>query len=98
VARTVEAEFVGAPVGIMDQVVRSVGRDGQTILLDTRTLESQASMRDDYAISTPEINLLVHPSSTILTSLARLTGAVSAVRHTSWSATVHAVCRTRFSF
>jgi galactokinase len=42
VAQAVEAEFVGAPVGIMDQMIVSVGRDGQALILDTRTLEYEA--------------------------------------------------------
>ena len=37
-AQTVETEFVGAPVGIMDQMAVSVGREGQALFLDTRTL------------------------------------------------------------
>jgi galactokinase len=38
-AHDVETAFVGAPVGIMDQMVCSVGRDGEALFLDTRTLE-----------------------------------------------------------
>jgi galactokinase len=38
-AQTVETEFVGAPVGIMDQMAVSVGREGQALFLDTRTLK-----------------------------------------------------------
>jgi galactokinase len=38
-AHTVEADFVGAPVGIMDHMVCSVGRDGEAVFLDTRTLD-----------------------------------------------------------
>jgi galactokinase len=38
-AHTVETDFVGAPVGIMDQMVCSVGRDGEAVFLDTRTLD-----------------------------------------------------------
>ena len=33
-----EAGFVGAPVGIMDQMVCSLGRPGEALFLDTRTL------------------------------------------------------------
>lgn len=33
-----ENDFVGAPVGIMDQMASSVGRDGEALFLDTRTL------------------------------------------------------------
>jgi len=33
-----EREFVGAPVGIMDQMVASVGRPGAALFLDTRSL------------------------------------------------------------
>ncbi len=38
-AQHVETDFVGAPVGIMDQMASSVGRDGEALFLDTRTLE-----------------------------------------------------------
>jgi galactokinase len=34
-----ENEFVGAPVGIMDQMAASIARDGSAVFLDTRTLE-----------------------------------------------------------
>jgi galactokinase len=37
-AQRVETDFVGAPVGIMDQMAVSVGRDGEALFLDTRTL------------------------------------------------------------
>src|SRR3954469_2647198 len=33
-----ETDFVGAPVGIMDQMASSLGRDGEALFLDTRTL------------------------------------------------------------
>jgi galactokinase len=36
--RAAENEFVGAPVGIMDQMASSVGREGEALFLDTRTL------------------------------------------------------------
>jgi galactokinase len=35
----VETEFVGAPVGIMDQMAASLGRDGEALCIDTRTLD-----------------------------------------------------------
>jgi galactokinase len=38
-AHTVETDFVDAPAGIMDQMVCSVGRDGEALFLDTRTLD-----------------------------------------------------------
>jgi galactokinase len=38
-AQLVETEFVGAPVGIMDQMAASLGRDGEALFLDTRTLQ-----------------------------------------------------------
>jgi galactokinase len=38
-ARAAETDFVGAPVGIMDQIASSLGRDGEALFLDTRTLE-----------------------------------------------------------
>jgi galactokinase len=37
-AHAAETEFVGAPVGIMDQMACSVGRDGEALFLDTGTL------------------------------------------------------------
>lgn len=40
-AQRAEVEFVGAPVGIMDQMVCSLGRDGQALFLDTRTLDCE---------------------------------------------------------
>jgi galactokinase len=40
-AQAVETEFVGAPVGIMDQMASSLGRDGEALFLDTRTLAVQ---------------------------------------------------------
>jgi len=39
VARAAETDFVGAPIGIMDQMAASVGLAGQALLIDTRTLE-----------------------------------------------------------
>ncbi|HUR35147.1 MAG TPA: galactokinase [Vicinamibacterales bacterium] len=41
-AQAVETEFVGAPVGIMDQMAVSVGRDGEALYLDTRTLAHES--------------------------------------------------------
>ena len=38
VAQAAETEFVGAPIGIMDQMACSVGREGEALFLDTRTL------------------------------------------------------------
>jgi galactokinase len=38
IAQAVETEFVGAPVGIMDQFASSLGRPGEALFLDTRTL------------------------------------------------------------
>ena len=37
-AQAVETDFVGAPIGIMDQMVSSLGRDGEALFLDTRSL------------------------------------------------------------
>lgn len=37
-AQAAETDFVGAPVGIMDQMTSSIGRDGDVLFLDTRTL------------------------------------------------------------
>ncbi len=39
IAQTVETQFVGAPVGIMDQMACSLGSDGEALLIDTRTLD-----------------------------------------------------------
>lgn len=39
-AHRAETEFVGAPVGLMDQMVCSLGKDRQALYLDTFTLES----------------------------------------------------------
>jgi galactokinase len=38
IAQQVETDFVGAPVGIMDQMASSLGRDGEALFLDTRSL------------------------------------------------------------
>jgi galactokinase len=37
-AQRVETEFVGVPVGIMDQMASSVGRDGEALFVDTASL------------------------------------------------------------
>lgn len=37
-AQSVETGFVGAPVGVMDQMASSLGRLGEALFLDTRTL------------------------------------------------------------
>ena len=41
IAQRAEAGFVGAPVGIMDQMVCSLGRPGEALFLDTRTLRHE---------------------------------------------------------
>jgi galactokinase len=38
IGRAAETDFVGAPVGIMDQIASSLGRDGEALFVDTRTL------------------------------------------------------------
>jgi galactokinase len=40
-AHAAESEFVGVPVGIMDQFASSVGREGEALFLDTRTLATE---------------------------------------------------------
>jgi galactokinase len=37
IAQTAETDFVGAPVGIMDQIASSLGRPGEALFFDTRT-------------------------------------------------------------
>jgi len=37
-AQAAETDFVGAPVGIMDQMAASLGQDGEALFLDSRTL------------------------------------------------------------
>ncbi len=39
IGQRVETEFVGAPVGVMDPMVCSLGESGQGLFIDTRTLE-----------------------------------------------------------
>jgi galactokinase len=39
IGRAAETDFVGAPVGIMDQMASSLGRDSEALFLDTRTLQ-----------------------------------------------------------
>jgi galactokinase len=41
VARSVETDFVGAPVGIMDPMACSVGHRGEALFIDTRTLATE---------------------------------------------------------
>jgi galactokinase len=41
IARRVETDFVGAPVGIMDQVASSLGTAGAALFLDTRSLATE---------------------------------------------------------
>jgi galactokinase len=38
IGRAAENDFVGAPVGIMDQMAASLGRDGEALFIDTRSL------------------------------------------------------------
>ena len=38
IGRAAETDFVGAPIGIMDQMASSLGRDGEALFIDTRTL------------------------------------------------------------
>ena len=38
IGRAAENDFVGAPVGIMDQMASSLGADGEALFLDTRSL------------------------------------------------------------
>jgi galactokinase len=40
--RSAEVSFVGAPVGIMDPLAASMGRAGEALFIDTRTLETSA--------------------------------------------------------
>jgi galactokinase len=41
-ARRVETDFVGAPVGVMDQMAVSLGVEGEALFIDTRTLDTRA--------------------------------------------------------
>ncbi len=41
IAQRAETEFVGAPVGIMDQMACSLGRDREALFVDTRTLDTE---------------------------------------------------------
>lgn len=41
IAHRAETEFVGAPVGVMDQMICSLGEDGSALLIDTRTLATE---------------------------------------------------------
>jgi galactokinase len=41
IARAAETDFVGAPVGIMDQMASSIGRDGEALFIDTRSLATE---------------------------------------------------------
>jgi galactokinase len=49
--RAVETEFVGVPIGIMDQMAASLARLGQALLIDTRTLEmTPVDLPDDVEL------------------------------------------------
>lgn len=52
-AHKVETDFVGAPVGFMDPMVCSLGRAGEALFLDTRTLKF------DYIALPPAVELVV---------------------------------------
>ena len=39
VAHAVETDFIGVPIGVMDQIAASLGREGEALFIDTRTLE-----------------------------------------------------------
>lgn len=41
VGQAAETDFVGAPVGIMDQMVASLGHDGEALFIDTRSLRTE---------------------------------------------------------
>jgi galactokinase len=41
-AHAVETDFVGAPVGIMDQIAVSLGQEGEALFIDTRTLRVES--------------------------------------------------------
>ncbi len=51
-----ENEFVGARVGIMDQMVSALGQENQALFLDTRTLEYKSIPLDQSEISLLVIN------------------------------------------
>ena len=40
-AQRAETDFVGAPIGIMDQMACSLGREGEALFIDTRSLDYQ---------------------------------------------------------
>jgi len=42
IAQRVETDFVGAPVGVMDQMAASLGEEGQALFIDTRSLDTRA--------------------------------------------------------
>jgi len=76
-ARQVETTFVGAPVGIMDQMASSLGRNGEALFIDTRTLETTP-------VPIPEtIGLIVIDSGT---SHAHADGAYRTRREESFQA------------
>lgn len=41
IGRAAEVDFVGVPIGIMDQMASSLGTQGRALLIDTRTLETR---------------------------------------------------------
>jgi galactokinase len=52
-AQRVETDFVGAPVGVMDQMAASLGVPGEALFIDTRTLQTE------HVIIPPSIDLIV---------------------------------------
>jgi galactokinase len=42
IGRAAETDFVGAPIGIMDQMASSLAQPGVALFIDTRTLETEA--------------------------------------------------------
>jgi galactokinase len=52
IGRAVETDFVGVPIGIMDQMAASLARPGEALLVDTRTLETTpVALPDDVELA-----------------------------------------------
>jgi galactokinase len=56
IAQTAEHEFAGVPCGIMDQFISSLGREGNLLLLDCRSRQTQLVPMNDPSVSLLVIN------------------------------------------
>ena len=77
IAQRAETDFVGAPVGIMDQMASSLGREGEALFLDTRSLSFER------LVLPPSIDIVVIDSGV---THAHAAGAYATRRRESFEA------------